>query len=216
MRNLIRIFKKVQFLYSDFSGVFLEGIWSDYPKLCYSERMKFLIVGLLLLLLGGYFLIPLEHVDTGVGEAIPLVGETTEKSSEVSGTQTPQEKGTHLDMSGKGLTSVPMNIFARTDVTSLDLSDNLLTGALQAEVRQLQNLEVLDLSDNKFTGVPAEVGQLSRLKTLDLSNNKLTGLPHELGNLKALETLDLRGNAPSEFDLSIIRASLTNTTILID
>lgn len=123
---------------------------------------------------------------------------------------------THLDLSAQGLTSVPRSVFDERDLTQLDLSDNLLTGALQAEIRQLSRLTVLDLSDNQFTGVPAEIGQLSDLEYLDLSNNRLTGLPHELGNLKKLKTLDLRGNDPAEFDLTIIKASLPDTSILTD
>lgn len=121
-----------------------------------------------------------------------------------------------LDLSNQGLTQTPAYVFEQRKLTHLNLSNNSLTGALQAEVRNLSNLKVLDLSNNQFTGVPAEVGQLSNLEELNLSNNQLTGLPHELGNLNNLNTLDLRGNNPSKFDLEIIRSSLTGTEILID
>lgn len=114
-----------------------------------------------------------------------------------------------LDLSGQGLTKVPVNIFEKTDLEVLNLSSNNLTGALQAEVRHLQNLKTFDLSNNKFTGVPAEVGQLKKLETLDLSNNLLTGLPHELGNLSNLKVLDLSGNNYSEADLEVIRKGLS-------
>ncbi len=124
--------------------------------------------------------------------------------------------GASLDLSGQQLTKVPLYVFEQTNLESLDLSNNQLTGALQAEVRHLAKLRVLDLSDNNFTGVPAEVGQLTRLETLDLANNKLTGLPHELSNLKNLKTLDLRGNNPSQFDLDVIKDALPNTEILVD
>ena len=117
-----------------------------------------------------------------------------------------------IDLSGRGLTKAPGNIFNETNTEELNLSNNQLDGALQAEVRHLQNLRVLDLSDNQFTGVPAEVGQLSKLEILDLSNNKLTGLPHELGNLSNLKLLNLRGNQYSEFDLNIIRQGLPSNT----
>ena len=73
-------------------------------------------------------------------------------------------------------------------------------------MRNLRNLQVLDLSDNDFAGVPAEVGQLSELRVLDLSNNPITGLPHEISNLKNLEVLDLRGTDYSEQDLQTIIA----------
>ena len=119
-----------------------------------------------------------------------------------------------LNLSGQGLTKAPAYIFDRTDIQELNLSNNSLDGALQAEIRQLQNLKVLNLSNNKFTGVPAEVGQLKNLEVLDLSNNQLTGLPYELGNLSKLKLLDVSGNAYSEADLSKIRASLPPSTVV--
>lgn len=125
-------------------------------------------------------------------------------------------KGVTLDLSGRALTKTPEYVFGETHIEKLDLSNNELSGALQAEVRHLANLKVLDLSDNNFTGVPAEVGQLAQLEVLDLSNNQLTGLPHELGNLKKLKTLDLRGNDPSEFDLDVIKKGIPNAQILIE
>ncbi len=121
-----------------------------------------------------------------------------------------------LDLSGRQLTSVPLNVFTQTHLVSLDLSKNALTGALPAEIRHLKHLTRLDLSDNAFTGVPAEVGQLTELTELDLSNNNLTGLPHELGNLKQLQRLDLRGNTPSASDLALITDALPSTVILTD
>ena len=66
-----------------------------------------------------------------------------------------------------------------------------------------------------MTGVPAEVGQLSNLQVLDLSYNQLTGLPNELGNLKNLETLNLLGNSYSQQDLNGIRSNLPPTVNII-
>jgi Leucine-rich repeat (LRR) protein len=112
---------------------------------------------------------------------------------------------------------VPEYVFGRTNLHTLDLSYNKLTGSLQAEVRKLSALRVLDMSHNAFTGVPAEVGQLAQLEMLDLSYNKLTGLPYELGNLKNLKTLDLRGNAYAPADLEMIKKGLpASTQVLID
>lgn len=117
-----------------------------------------------------------------------------------------------LDLSGQGLTKTPAYVFDRRGLEELNLSGNALDGALQAEIRHLQQLKVLDLSDNKFTGVPAEIGQLKNLEVLDLSNNMLTGLPYELGNLSKLKLLDISGNDYSEADLTVIRSKLPSTT----
>lgn len=119
-----------------------------------------------------------------------------------------------LDLSEQSLTKVPAYVFDRVDVESLDLSNNFLTGSLQAEIRRLENLKTLDLSGNKFTGVPAEIGQLKNLETLNLSNNLLTGLPYELGNLSNLKTLKLSGNSYSAPDLEVIKKNLPKTVII--
>ena len=121
---------------------------------------------------------------------------------------------TTLSLSGKGLNKTPSYVFEMTNLTTLDLSNNSLDGALQSQIGQLQNLRTLDLSNNKFTGVPAEIGQLKKLEVLDLSNNLLTGLPNELGNLSNLKLLDLTGNNYSEADLAAIRKNLPSTTII--
>lgn len=124
---------------------------------------------------------------------------------------------TTLDLSRQNLEKVPAYVYERTGIQVLNLSHNRLTGALQAEVRHLSDLRILDLSDNQFTGVPAEIGQLKNLEVLNLSNNQLTGLPYELGNLRNLKLLDLRGNNYAVSDLEIIKKNLpTSTKILTE
>lgn len=94
----------------------------------------------------------------------------------------------------------------------LNLSGRNLSGSLKAEIRHLTQLEVLDISNNNFTGLPAEIGQLSHLRVLNLSHNPLTGLPYELGNLQSLEVLDVRGTNYAAADLERIVESLPDTT----
>lgn len=120
-----------------------------------------------------------------------------------------------LDLSGQEMSEVSKSIFDENNIQDLDLSNNSLTGALPAEVRNLSNLVILNLSNNQFTGVPAEIGQLSKLRELDLSNNQITGLPYELGNLDALQKLDLRGNAYSKVDLETIKAMFKRDVIVL-
>ena len=113
------------------------------------------------------------------------------------------------------LKKVPENVFGQTGLKELDLSSNQLAGAIQAEIRHLQSLRVLNTSNNLMTGVPAEIGQLQNLEILNLSNNQLTGLPYELGNLKNLKTLNLSGNDYSTADLEIIIKKLPTTVEII-
>ncbi|MDF1496593.1 MAG: leucine-rich repeat domain-containing protein [Patescibacteria group bacterium] len=121
-----------------------------------------------------------------------------------------------LDLSNQGLTKIPDYVFSMTNLVELDVSGNNLTGAIQAEIRNLSNLKYLIASDNMMTGVPAEIGQLSNLEILDLSNNNLTGLPYELGNLQNLKTFVISGNDYSEQDLKIIMDKMPGGVQLVD
>lgn len=124
------------------------------------------------------------------------------------------DAGKSLDLSSQKLTKTPEYVFNETSLESLNLSNNLLEGSLQSQIGNLKNLKSLDLSNNKFTGVPAEIGRLSDLEILNLSNNKITGLPHELANLSKLKILDLSGNNYSKVDLDKIKQGLPSTTII--
>lgn len=144
-----------------------------------------------------------EQIDSAVKESVDV------------GYQAPVTSSSKvLDLSGQGLTKAPNYIFDKTNLQELNLSNNKLEGALQAEVRHLQNLKVLNLSNNTFTGLPAEIGQLKNLEVLDLSNNQLTGLPYELGNLSSLKVLNLKGNVYSEADLNIIKQGLPSIVVI--
>ena len=121
----------------------------------------------------------------------------------------------YLDLSSQGLEKIPEYVFSKTSLEELNVSNNNLTGSIQAEIRHLSNLKVLNASNNKMTGLPAEIGQLQKLEILNLSNNQLTGLPYELGNLKNLKILNLSGNKYSEQDLNYIKNNLPSSTQII-
>ena len=122
---------------------------------------------------------------------------------------------TTVNLSNQKLTKVPSSVFNNTNTETLDLSYNLLTGALPGEIRFLKNLKILKANNNQMTGVPAEIGQLNNLEILDLSNNQLTGLPNELANLKNLKTMNLSGNTYSQQDLDYIKQRLPNTKFIL-
>lgn len=173
-------------------------------------------IGFIVLIIGIIVFLGIKNSSDDVVVEENLVGDSTESGS-IERIIPDITKDKTIDLSGQGLTKVPASIFGRTHIEELNLSQNQLEGSLQAEIRHLQNLRVLNLSHNHFTGVPAEVGQLSNLEVLDLSDNQLTGLPYELGNLSNLKELNLKGNAYAQSDLIIIKEKLpASVMILVD
>ena len=89
-----------------------------------------------------------------------------------------------------------------------------MTGEIPAELGQLQNLKVLDLSFNNLWGkIPRELGQIQGIQLLALNRNLLEGtIPEEFENLLNLTGLHLNGNMlTGAIPLSLLRCqSLTN------
>ena len=92
-----------------------------------------------------------------------------------------------------GLENLPPEIRALQNLKSLGLTDNYIND-LPREIGQLQGLRTLDLSDNQLVTLPPEIGQLQALELLSLNYNQLSALPPEIGQLQALEHLDLSHN----------------------
>lgn len=149
-----------------------------------------------------------------VGAGCSAVSRTPESSPTNDQPSITGSASTKLDLSNRGLTAIPMDVFSRTNLVELDLSNNRLTNAPPSQIGALKKLRALNLSHNTLTGLPAELGQLRDLEILNVSNNGLTGLPMELGNLSSLRMLDIRENPFSARDLDEIAKKLPNTTIL--
>jgi len=82
------------------------------------------------------------------------------------------------------------------NTTSLNLSQNGLTGEIPPQIGNLINLTYLNLYANQLTGeIPPEIGNLINLTHLDLQMNQLSGqIPYEIGNLINLNILHLNDN----------------------
>jgi len=81
-------------------------------------------------------------------------------------------------------------------VKNLLLFNNQLKGRIPAELGNLSNLSILNLSSNQLNGtIPPQLGNLSKLTQTTLNNNQLSGsIPLELGNLSNLIFLSLYNN----------------------
>lgn len=69
------------------------------------------------------------------------------------------------------------------------LSKPLYSFRIPCEISKLENLTVLDLSENKLRSLPAELGDMISLCHLYLNGNQIRVLPYELGKLFRLQTL---------------------------
>ena len=94
-----------------------------------------------------------------------------------------------------------------TGIKRLTLSDNLT--AFPLEILSLaDSLEILDLSNNQLTSLPAEITQLTNLKILFASNNQFVTLPEVLGQCPNLEMVGFKSNQINQVPENSLPAKL--------
>ncbi|KAI8497699.1 hypothetical protein Bbelb_243510 [Branchiostoma belcheri] len=98
-----------------------------------------------------------------------------------------------INLRGRGLTSVPAEVFDNRDVECLVLSNNRLT-SIPEEIGQLQKLRRLELENNLLTQLPQAITTLPNLQIIVLSHNKLETLPDGFSRLEQLKGLNIQNN----------------------
>jgi hypothetical protein len=86
---------------------------------------------------------------------------------------------------------------------------------LPSEIKELQDIELLNLCGNKLRTLPKEIGELKNLKILYVDNNCLEFLPKEIGDLN-LMWLTLSGNDLKKFPEIILYKLFVNGLLRID
>jgi Leucine-rich repeat (LRR) protein len=91
------------------------------------------------------------------------------------------------------VTNFPAEIKNLNHLGRLILSENQLTN-FPTEICKIPNLFFLHLDNNRLTNLPPEIGNLTSLNELDLSNNQFTKLPSEIKKLTNLSTCEISYN----------------------
>ncbi len=98
-----------------------------------------------------------------------------------------------LDLSGRGLKKLPMNIGRLINLKKLVLNKNPLT-ELPVEIGKLTNLTSLSIYDSQLKALPSEIGKLANLTYLAVYGSQIKTVPAEIGNLVNLRILALDNN----------------------
>ena len=142
----------------------------------------------------------------------------------VDGIHSSLSRVTHLDLSQNQLTSLPIEVFFMTGITTLTLESNELTSLFDSELLSsaknasetpqsktktdtctisaksesptlpCQKLEKLFVRNNKLTALPCELFDLPELKTLSASQNCIKQLPDNFWLSSSLEVVHLVNN----------------------
>ncbi len=102
-------------------------------------------------------------------------------------------KGQSINLSRKGLTQIPEEVFEHPDLRVLRLYGNALD-SLPERIGNLDSLEKLFVGRNKLTELPKSLSKLTNLKVLSIQYNDLEELPSNIGDLENLQQLILNQN----------------------
>ncbi|KAG2609677.1 probable LRR receptor-like serine/threonine-protein kinase At1g56130 isoform X1 [Panicum virgatum] len=103
---------------------------------------------------------------------------------------------TQLNVTGyRNITEIPPALFNLTELVTLDLSNNYLSGSVPREVGNLSKLETWHFNNNNLSGYfPHESSLLRNLKSLWMFDNYIEGpIPEFIQNLTNLTDLRLYG-----------------------
>jgi leucine-rich repeat protein SHOC2 len=129
--------------------------------------------------------------------------------------------------------------YKEVDSKGNDITQCWMIKEIPGKIRDLKNLETLQLTLNAISVIPPEISELTNLKSIDLTDNSslinidaiakltnlkelylfgcnLTKMPNDLANLKNLKKLGLVGNNFDRDEQTRIRKALPNCDIQLE
>ncbi|XP_051998740.1 leucine-rich repeat-containing protein 58 [Xyrauchen texanus] len=121
-----------------------------------------------------------------------------------------------LDISNNTLSVICGDITRLNKLKTLVAKNNRLNEfSLPKDFGSLQ-LEVLNLSGNRFEEMPTQCLQMQQLQSLSLGGNRLKSIPAEIDNLTSMELLYLGGNQISSIPAELANLTCLNYLVLCD
>lgn len=97
--------------------------------------------------------------------------------------------------------TIPDSIYSMKNLNGLTIWNT--TNFISDDISKLENLRILDLTQNQLEKIPNNICKLSKLERLYLNHNKLVDLPDELGQLENLVRLNICDNQLREIPKGI-------------
>lgn len=103
---------------------------------------------------------------------------------------------TSMDLSNNSLSgNIPMSLTSLVGLRSLNFSHNQLTSSIPRDIDKMKVLESLDISNNQLSGeIPQSISSLSSLSYLNVSYNKLSGQIPVSTQLQSFSPFSFTGN----------------------
>ncbi|WMV15295.1 hypothetical protein MTR67_008680 [Solanum verrucosum] len=103
---------------------------------------------------------------------------------------------TSMDLSNNNLSgNIPMSLTSLVGLRSLNFSHNQLTSSIPRDIDKMKVLESLDISNNQLSGeIPQSISSLSSLSYLNVSHNNLSGQIPVSTQLQSFSPLSFTGN----------------------
>jgi len=106
-----------------------------------------------------------------------------------------------LDKSKK---EIPEVIYSMVSLKNLTIYYSSIS-VVSNSIKNLKNLEYLDLNTNEFKEIPKEIESLKNLKTINFYFNGITEIPNSIEKFEKLEELNLGSNSIKEIPESVTK-----------